>query len=51
MVGVHNIKTAVLKVERGLSWAQQEEVRIKQEQQKQACTQEQRTSDDQPPKE
>ena len=29
LVGVHNIQTAVLKVERGLSWWQQEEVRIK----------------------
>ena len=29
LVGVHNVQTAVLKVERSLSWWQQEEVRIK----------------------
>ena len=34
LVGVHNVQTAVLKMERGLSWWQQEEVRKKREQQK-----------------
>ena len=50
LVGVHNIKTAVLKVERSLSWRQQEEVRLKREQQKQVGAKRQGTADDQPPK-
>ena len=36
LVGVHNIKSTVFKVERDLSWTQQEEVRIWREQQKPA---------------
>ena len=50
LVGVHNIKMSILKVERSLSWRQQEEVRLKREQQKQAGAQRQGTADDQPPK-
>ena len=50
LVGVHNIKSAVLKVERDLSWTQQKEVRIKREQQKQAGPQKLETPEDQPPK-
>ena len=46
LVGVHNVQTAMLKVERGLSWWQQEEVRIKREQQKQAGPHNQGTSGD-----
>ena len=43
LVGVQNVQTAVLKVERSLSWWHQEEVRIKQEQQKTTGTQRQET--------
>ena len=51
LVGVHNVQKAVLEVERGLSRRQQEEVRIKQEQQKTTGTQGKETSENQPPKE
>ena len=50
LVGVHNVQKAVLEVERGLSRRQQEEVRIKQEQQKTPGTQGKETSENQPPK-
>ena len=50
LVGVPNIKSTVFKVERDLSWTQQEEVRIRREQQKPAGPQKQRTPEDQPPK-
>ena len=50
MVGVHKVQTAVLKVESGLRWWQQEEVRIKRQQQKQAGPHKQGTLGEQPPK-
>ena len=45
------VQRAAFKVERSLSWWQQEEVRTKQEQQKTAGTQRQETAKNQPPKE
>ena len=51
LVGVHNVKKAVIEVERGLSGGQQEEVRSKQEQQKKTGTQGKETPENHPPTE
>ena len=47
---VEEVQRAAFKVERSLSWWQQEEVRTKQEQQKTARIQRQETAENQLPK-